>query len=107
MTNYITLAQEFGTTDAAREGVASFLDTTAGGLLQTLLAIAGFIFVLTSVIAVVKEISRGNVGKGLMRVGLTLLVVPFLFAPALLINVIEWASGLVGDLFGSATEITG
>jgi len=98
------LAQYEGS-ETGKNAVDTFLNTSVGTLLQVVLAIAGFAFLLIGFAKAVRFASEGNLSKGLKAVAMTALVVPFLFAPGLIMTVIEFAGDIVEKLIGSAGDV--
>ncbi len=107
MLKLAVLAQSagFGIDDTSAGGVETFLATGAGTLLKVLLAIAGFAFVLITIVNVVKDFSKGASSSAVKNLIKMVLVVPFLFAPELIMEVIAAAGNVVTNLLGSASDV--
>jgi uncharacterized membrane protein len=96
--------------DGAEAGQTAFWDSSAGGILQALLGVAGVLVVLAAVIKVFGKVTSGKMGDAVKIAAGAAVFAVFLFDPTLITTVVNMFSTLVSaaiESFGDVVDKSG
>lgn len=89
-----------------QEGAQTFLDSSAGQTLTTLLGAIGVIVLIVGGLLAIKGFVSGKIGAGIKVLVGTVVICAILFAPDLLLDAVSGIGSLLGKAFDSFGSMT-